>query len=145
VVVVIGCVVAAMLVLLALRPRAVWRVTQGWAYRDPDANEPSSLAFGLTSVLLVVLALGFVIGGFAVSSWRSGDDRCDRAEELYDARADEAEADRLADDYGLRIERSSSSSESGSVTVDSFKVYDGDELVGTGVDGGIGSQGFTCE
>lgn len=26
-------------------PREMWRITQGWRYKDPEANEPSDAAY----------------------------------------------------------------------------------------------------
>ena len=33
-----------------VNPRGNWRATEGWKYRDPDANEPSETSYGLRSV-----------------------------------------------------------------------------------------------
>lgn len=58
-----------------VNPRGNWRATEGWKYRDPDANEPSETSYGLRSVggfftivMAAVLAgLGMQAGGLGSS------------------------------------------------------------------------------
>lgn len=66
-----------------VNPRGNWRATEGWKYRDPDANEPSEVSYGLRSlgglftiVMAAVLAgLGMQAGSLGVSkSGSSADD-----------------------------------------------------------------------
>ena len=46
--------VAIVMALLGLwqmvNPRGNWRATEGWKYRDPDANEPSETSYGLRRI-----------------------------------------------------------------------------------------------
>lgn len=85
--------VQLMLILLAIvmallglwqmvNPRGNWRATEGWKYRDPDANEPSETSYGLRSiggfftiVMAAVLAgLGMQAGGLGASESGSSAD-----------------------------------------------------------------------
>ncbi len=54
------------LILQAIWPKAMWRITEGWRYKDPDLHEPSDVFFLFSrtvSVLLAVLLLWFVFFG----------------------------------------------------------------------------------
>jgi hypothetical protein len=57
--------IAAVLALWAVvAPRSQWRAMQSWAFRNPEANEPSDAAYALTRlggvVVLVLLGVGVV-------------------------------------------------------------------------------------
>ncbi|KAA0086435.1 hypothetical protein CIW52_00335 [Mycolicibacterium sp. P9-64] len=50
--------------LMWFKPRALWRATESWKFRDPEANEPSDFAYRLSAIgtaagtaLLTVMAL----------------------------------------------------------------------------------------
>ncbi|WP_333780365.1 DUF6199 family natural product biosynthesis protein [Mycolicibacterium hassiacum] len=52
--------------LAAAAPRAMWRATQSWLYRHPEANEPSELGYALSRLggvvaILVCLFIGSVL------------------------------------------------------------------------------------
>lgn len=56
-VIVVGVLVGAVLV---ASPRRIWWATQSWKFRDPEANEPSDAAYGMTragGVFVILLAL----------------------------------------------------------------------------------------
>lgn len=48
----------------AISPRSVWKITEAWTYRHPEANEPSDIAYLISRVGGVVL---IVIGGILMS------------------------------------------------------------------------------
>ncbi|WP_336470697.1 DUF6199 family natural product biosynthesis protein [Mycolicibacterium peregrinum] len=35
---------------MAAAPRGIWWATQSWKFRNPEANEPSDTAYGMTRV-----------------------------------------------------------------------------------------------
>jgi len=47
--------------LMWFKPRELWRATESWKFRDPEANEPSDFAYRLvaigTTALTVLLAV----------------------------------------------------------------------------------------
>lgn len=56
-VILVGVLVGAVLV---ASPRRIWWATQSWKFRDPEANEPSDAAYGMTragGVFVILLAL----------------------------------------------------------------------------------------
>ena len=44
----------------AINPRATWKMSR-WAYKNPEANEPSDKAFAVTRVVGVVVAIVGVV------------------------------------------------------------------------------------
>ena len=42
-------------------PRGMWRSTSSWAYRDPDANEPSDAGYLAQRVTVVTFLIMLVI------------------------------------------------------------------------------------
>lgn len=66
----------------AAAPKAIWWATQSWKFRNPEANEPSDAAYGMTrvgGVLLIVLAL--VIGATIISDHREAEQRREAKEQ----------------------------------------------------------------
>lgn len=61
---IVGVVVIGLVALWALiSPRSVWWVLRSWAFRHPEANEPSDLAYGVSRIGgLVLLVLAVVLG-----------------------------------------------------------------------------------
>lgn len=59
-----GVILAGIGLFLVIAPRAVWTATRSWAYRDPDANEPSGISFFFWragGVALICLGLAMVV------------------------------------------------------------------------------------
>ncbi|QFY05329.1 hypothetical protein GBF35_00295 [Nonomuraea phyllanthi] len=48
-------------VMSLINPRTLWRVTSAWQYRDPEANEPSDLAYGVGRGVSLVMAIVFLL------------------------------------------------------------------------------------
>lgn len=66
--VVIGIVIAVALCIWALiSPRSVYWGLQAWAHRDPEANEPSDIAYALTRVGSAIALI--LLGTAAVQLW----------------------------------------------------------------------------
>ncbi len=51
----------------AISPRSQWRALSAWQYRNPDANEPSDLAYGLARLSNIVTLVIIVVVGFALA------------------------------------------------------------------------------
>ncbi|MCP9272330.1 DUF6199 family natural product biosynthesis protein [Mycolicibacterium arenosum] len=49
--------------LMLFRPREVWKFTEGWKFRNPEANEPSGVAYALSGV--GVIAVTLILAGLA--------------------------------------------------------------------------------
>lgn len=67
---------------MAAAPRGIWWATQSWKFRNPEANEPSDVAYGMTrvgGVLLVIVAL--VLGGVVIANGLSKSARDKREKE----------------------------------------------------------------
>jgi hypothetical protein len=50
--------------LMLFKPREVWRATEGWKFRNPEANEPSGIAYALGGIgtiaaTVILAALAF--------------------------------------------------------------------------------------
>jgi hypothetical protein len=43
--------------LMLFKPREVWRATEGWKFRNPEANEPSGIAYALGGVGTIAATL----------------------------------------------------------------------------------------
>ncbi len=64
-VIVVGGIVGG--VMLA-SPSGIWWATESWKFRNPEANEPSEIAYGMTRAGGLVLIIGaLVIGGIIIS------------------------------------------------------------------------------
>ena len=50
-----GLLLVAVCILRVVAPQKVWRATEGWRYKHPEANEPSDTAYGFRRVLGVVM------------------------------------------------------------------------------------------
>jgi hypothetical protein len=67
--------------LIAVKPRAVWWKASAWAYRNPEANEPSDLAYGFQSLILGGAAIACVVVGFVMLGVESPEEQEQRREE----------------------------------------------------------------
>jgi len=56
---------AALMALVAAKPRSTWRARSAWQYRNPDAVEPSNASYGVSSVACGLMA----VVGLAVGTW----------------------------------------------------------------------------
>lgn len=65
VVVVIG---APMLLWAAIAPQSQWRTLAAWRFRNPQAVEPSELAYQVQRGFAVITLVGMVLLGFAFES-----------------------------------------------------------------------------
>ncbi|MCO8275813.1 hypothetical protein M1L60_35060 [Actinoplanes sp. TRM 88003] len=67
-----GVLLIAFALWTVIAPRQQWLMLNAWRYRDPDANEPSDLAYnlgraaGVGTILLVVILGGYLIRADAV-------------------------------------------------------------------------------
>lgn len=78
--------------LMAYAPKGIWWATTAWTFRNPEANEPSDAAYGLTRVAGVLLAIfTLVFGGVLI-----GDHHKRIAAQNADRAAKEAEANFVA-------------------------------------------------
>ncbi|WP_051571052.1 DUF6199 family natural product biosynthesis protein [Cryptosporangium arvum] len=81
-----GTVLVALALWAVIAPRQQWWLLTAWRYRDPDANEPSDLAYHLTraagvGTIVVVLVLGWQLIDFERSPEKAAADaRAARAE-----------------------------------------------------------------
>ena len=67
--VIVFAVLAAVAIWTLISPRSVYWVLHAWAHRDPEANEPSDLAYGLWRVgSFIALVIFVVVGWMLVSS-----------------------------------------------------------------------------
>lgn len=62
-----------MLLWSLISPRSQWRILKSWTYRNPEANEPSDAAYGLTRIGALV-GLLVLFGGFWYL-WQSENER----------------------------------------------------------------------
>jgi hypothetical protein len=46
----LGLVIIGLGFMNLLAPQTVWRYTEAWKYKNPDANEPSEIMFGFQRV-----------------------------------------------------------------------------------------------
>ncbi|MDO4260369.1 MAG: hypothetical protein Q4C87_12700 [Actinomycetaceae bacterium] len=60
--------IVAVIVLIAtaINPKGVWEVTESWKYKDPDANEPSEIAFAFGRISAIITLLVFVVAGLSL-------------------------------------------------------------------------------
>lgn len=67
--------VAAGIILLwgAISPRSQWWAFNGWAFRNPDANEPSDAAYTVLRVASIALLLLVILLGYKACSWQAED------------------------------------------------------------------------
>ena len=49
--------------LMLFKPREVWQATEGWKFRNPDANEPSGVAYALSGIGVILAS--FILAGLA--------------------------------------------------------------------------------
>lgn len=56
---------------MLLRPKTIWWATESWKYKDPEANEPSEVAYGMQALggLFVIIA-AVILAGLAWSTER---------------------------------------------------------------------------
>lgn len=78
---------------LAASPRRLWWAMQSWKFRNPEANEPSDIAYGMTRasgvfVIIVSLVLGGVFIGDEIS--KSAADKRQREAEAQQRAAEAA-------------------------------------------------------
>ena len=84
-VIVVGLVVGGVMV---AAPRGIWWATESWKFRNPEANEPSEAAYGMSrvgGVIFVIVAL--VLGGSIISN-----DLADKEKREAKAQQEAAEA-----------------------------------------------------
>ncbi|MED5812407.1 DUF6199 family natural product biosynthesis protein [Mycolicibacterium sp. 050232] len=84
-------IVAGVLVggVMAAAPRGIWWATQSWKFRNPEANEPSDLSYGMTRASGVVLiCVALVMGSVLISD--------DLSKSAREKREREAEAQQQA-------------------------------------------------
>lgn len=126
---VIGFGLAALFALMAARPLSTWRVTQGWTYKHPGANQPSETALGLNSLVWAIAAV-ICAGGALVLHDAQGDARdCDHAKEVFAARDDSARRARLEAKFGMELNRRTETYAK-DIVVDVYEVTKGKHLVG---------------
>ena len=51
---VILIIVIAYCFIWVLAPRKMWRITHGWQYKNPEANEPSDAAYAMLRIRAIV-------------------------------------------------------------------------------------------
>lgn len=54
--------------IMLFKPREVWRASEGWKFRDPDANEPSDVSYALNGLGVLGGSLVCAVIFFATSS-----------------------------------------------------------------------------
>lgn len=54
-----------------ISPQSVYWALNAWQYRDPDANEPSETAYGLSRVAGVVTLVVLAVFGFQAAGWQA--------------------------------------------------------------------------
>jgi hypothetical protein len=73
--VVIAAILAGLFGLLALwtviSPQSVYWALTAWQYKDPDANEPSETAYGLSRVAGLVTLAVLAVFGFQAAGWQA--------------------------------------------------------------------------
>ncbi|SER55783.1 hypothetical protein SAMN04488583_5669 [Mycobacterium sp. 88mf] len=73
---------------MAASPRRIWWATQSWKFRNPEANEPSDAAYGMTragGVFVILLAL--FLGVSIISDHRKAEQRREAKEQQQAAEA----------------------------------------------------------
>ncbi|WP_301123638.1 DUF6199 family natural product biosynthesis protein [Mycolicibacterium fortuitum] len=56
---------------MLLRPKTIWWATESWKYKDPEANEPSEVAYGMQALGgLFVIVAAVILAGLAWSTER---------------------------------------------------------------------------
>ncbi|WP_336792823.1 DUF6199 family natural product biosynthesis protein [Gordonia malaquae] len=71
----LGIVVVGFAVWQIVDPRGLWRATESWKFRDPDANEPSDVAYGLARIGGVVGIIAVVVCGWLIYDTSRSDNR----------------------------------------------------------------------
>ena len=63
-------------------PREMWRITQGWQYKNPEANKPSDAAYtmqrisAIVAIVVIVISIGaLILSQKAASEQREKDSR----------------------------------------------------------------------
>ncbi|AZG44980.1 DUF6199 family natural product biosynthesis protein [Gordonia insulae] len=67
-VVLIVLVAVPLLIWQVVSPRGVWRATEAWKFRDPDANEPSDEAYAMKSVGAVMSIIALIVAVVVIAS-----------------------------------------------------------------------------
>ncbi len=138
----------AVLLIVAFRPLATWRVTEAWKYRHPEAVEPSETGLRVASVVYgIFAALAFVVGIalLVVESPEEREDRraaerigCEELAEQFDKAAvfdlrgrleARSPVEDLASQLGLEAEFSSIRLQAGWVDLVSIVDEDGTTIV----------------
>ncbi|WP_189335649.1 hypothetical protein [Actinoplanes ianthinogenes] len=89
---------AALLLWGAVSPPSQWRVLAGWAYRDPEANEPSDTAYLLTRLGNIVALVFLVCASFGTFGGTDSPPRADSSTATATATADvQTRADLIVD------------------------------------------------
>lgn len=84
-VIVVGVSVGAF---MAAAPKRMWWVTESWKFKDPEANEPSDTAYGLTRTAGVFVSIvALCLGGSLISDDRDAKQRHEAQEKQRAAEA----------------------------------------------------------
>ena len=62
-IVLVAVIAVPLLLLQILAPRGVWRATEAWKFRNPDANEPSDAAYAMSRIGAVFGLIGLIVAG----------------------------------------------------------------------------------
>lgn len=67
--------------LMLVKPRQMWWATESWKYKNPNANEPSAAAYGMSAIGgLVIVAVSI---GMAAMAWSTARDQKKLEDEQY--------------------------------------------------------------
>lgn len=50
-----------LLLWMLMSPQSMWRATAAWAYRNPEANEPSEAGYAAHRVIAAIALIGLVV------------------------------------------------------------------------------------
>ncbi len=67
--------------LMLVKPRQMWWATKSWKYKNPDANEPSDAAYGMSAIGGFVIVAASI--GLAATVWSTARDQKKLEDEQY--------------------------------------------------------------
>lgn len=127
-----GFLLAGLFFLMAAKPLATWRVTEGWTYKHPEANAPSELALGLNTVSWVIAGIVTIVGTLILNDDLRGQDECAVAEKVFEQRDNPEELAELEKQHEMKLRVREE--KTATTTLTRIEVVQGGRVIGGGVE-----------
>ncbi|WP_458319803.1 DUF6199 family natural product biosynthesis protein [Mycolicibacterium brisbanense] len=70
------------------RPKQMWRATQSWKFKNPEANEPSEAGYAVSALgglVVIIVAIGMASLAWSTASEKKAADEKQRQQQEWDA------------------------------------------------------------